>query len=186
MWANIQIRSIYPFFFVLSHSVVSNSVTFWTVGHQAPLFMWFFRQEYWNGSPFSSSRESSRPRDRTWVSCISCIGRQILYLLSYQGKPYPYIQFSSVVSDSLWPHGLQHAKCPWLSPIPKAYSNSCPSSWWCHKPFHPQSSPSLPAFSLSQHQGLFQLVSSSSQVAKVLEFQLQHQSFQWIFRTDFF
>ena len=47
--------------------------------------------------------------------------------------------------------------------------------------------PSSPTFNLSQHQGLFQWVSSSHQVAKVLEFQLQlqHQSFQWIFRTDF-
>ena len=50
---------------------------------------------------------------------------------------------------------------------------------------HPLLSPSPPAFNLSQHQGLFQWVSSSHQVAKVLEFQLQHQSFQWIFRTDF-
>ena len=49
---------------------------------------------------------------------------------------------------------------------------------------HPLSSPS-PAFNLSQHQGLFKWVSSSHQVAKVLEFKLQHQSFQWIFRTDF-
>ena len=49
---------------------------------------------------------------------------------------------------------------------------------------HPLSSPSPPAFDLSQHQGLFQWVSSSHQVAKVLEFQLQHQSFQWTFRTD--
>ena len=46
------------------------------------------------------------------------------------------------------------------------------------------SSPS-PAFNLFQHQGLFQWVSSSHQVAKVLEFQLQHQSFQWTPRTDF-
>ena len=53
------------------------------------------------------------------------------------------------------------------------------------QPSHPLSSPSPPAFSLSQHQGLFQWVSSSHQVAKVLEFQLQHQCFQWIFRTDF-
>ena len=43
-----------------------------------------------------------------------------------------------------------------------------------------------PAFNLSQHQGQFQWVSSSHQVAKVLEFHLQHQSFQWTFRTDFF
>ena len=51
---------------------------------------------------------------------------------------------------------------------------------------YPLSSPSPPTFNLSQHQGLFQWV-SSSQVAKVLELQLQlqHQSFQWIFRTDF-
>ena len=50
---------------------------------------------------------------------------------------------------------------------------------------HPLSSPSPPAFNLSQHQVLFQWVSSSHQVAKVWVFQLQHQSFQWIFRTDF-
>ena len=50
---------------------------------------------------------------------------------------------------------------------------------------HPLSSPSPPAFNLSQHKGLFQWVSSSYQVAKVLDFQLQHQFFQWIFRTDF-
>ena len=53
------------------------------------------------------------------------------------------------------------------------------------QPSHPLSSPSPPAFNLSQHQGLFQWVSSSHQVAEVLEFQLQHHSFQWIFRTDF-
>ena len=53
------------------------------------------------------------------------------------------------------------------------------------QPSHLLSSPSPPTFNLSQHQGLFQWVSSSHQVARVLEFQLQHQSFQWIFRTDF-
>ena len=51
-------------------------------------------------------------------------------------------------------------------------------------PSHPLSSPSPPAFNLSQHQGLFQWVSSSHQVAKVLELPLQHQSFQWTPRTD--
>ena len=51
------------------------------------------------------------------------------------------------------------------------------------QPSHPLSSPSPPAFNLSQHQGLFQWACSSHQVVKVLE--LQHQSFQWIFRTDF-
>ena len=52
------------------------------------------------------------------------------------------------------------------------------------QPSHPLSSPSPPALNLSQHQGLFQWVSSSHQVAKVLELQLQHQSLQWTPRTD--
>ena len=65
----------------------------------------------------------------------------------------------------------------------RACSNSCPSSWWCH-PIISSSvvtfSPCLQSFPAS---GSFKWVSSSHQVAKVLEF--QHQSFQWIFRTDF-
>ena len=52
------------------------------------------------------------------------------------------------------------------------------------QPSHPLSSPSPPAFNLSQYQGLFKWVSFLNQVAKVLEFQLQHQSFQWTPRTD--
>ena len=53
------------------------------------------------------------------------------------------------------------------------------------QPSHSLSLPSPPSLNLSQHQGLFQWVSSSHQVVKVLEFQLQYQSFQWICRTDF-
>ena len=52
-------------------------------------------------------------------------------------------------------------------------------------PSHPLSPPSPPAFSLSQHQGLFRWVSSLHQLVKVLEFQLQHLLFQWKFRVDF-
>ena len=53
------------------------------------------------------------------------------------------------------------------------------------QPFHPLSYPSPSALNLSQHQGLFKWVSSLQKVAKVLELQLQHQSFRWIFRVDF-
>ena len=53
------------------------------------------------------------------------------------------------------------------------------------QPSHPPFFPSPPAFNLSQHKGLFKWVSTSHPVAKVLELQLQHQSFHWIFRTDF-
>ena len=46
---------------------------------------------------------------------------------------YSSVQFShSVVSDSLWPHESQHARPPCPSPTPGVYSNSCPSSRWCH------------------------------------------------------
>ena len=89
------------------------------------------------------------------------------------------------MSNSLWPHGLQHTRPPCPSLTPRVYPNSCPLSQWCHSTI----SSSVILFSrlhLSQHQGLFKWVSSSHQVAKVLGFQLQHQSFQWMFRTDFF
>ena len=85
----------------------------------------------------------------------------------------------SVVSDSLWPHGLQHARPPCPSPTPGVYPNSWPLSR-----SHTLSSPSPPALNPSQHQGLFKWVSSSHQVAKVLEFQLQHQSLELTPRAD--
>ena len=80
---------------------------------------------------------------------------------------------------------LQHIRPPCPSPTPRACSKSCPSSQWYHPTSSSSVEPFSPAFNLSQHQGLFTWVSSLHQVAKVLEFQLQHQSFQWIFRTDF-
>ena len=95
-------------------------------------------------------------------------------------------QFSrSVVSISLRPHGLQPARLPCPSPTPGACSNSCPSPRWRHPAISSSVFPSHPAFNFPQHQGLFQWVSSCHQVAKVLELQLQYQSFQWVFRTDF-
>jgi len=62
------------------------------------------------------------------------------------------VQFSrSVVSYSLWPHGLQHARPPCPSPTPGVHPNPCPLSQWCIQPSHPLSSPSPPALNLSQH-----------------------------------
>ena len=80
-----------------------------------------------------------------------------------------HTQFNSVTQSclTLQPHGLQHTRIPCPSPTPGAYSNSCPLNQWCH-PSHPLSVPFPPARNLSQHQGLFQWVSSSHQVAKVL------------------
>ena len=108
--------------------------------------------------------------------------RQILYCLSHQ---FSSVQFScSVMSDSLQPHESQHARPSCPSPTPRVYSNSCPSYRWCHLTISSSVVASPPAPNPSQHQGLFQWVNSSREVAKVLEFQLQHQSFQWTLRTD--
>ena len=90
-----------------------------------------------------------------------------------------------VGEDSWESLGLQHTRPPCPSPTPRVYSNSCPLSWWCHPTISSSVVPSPPTLNLSQYQGLFKWVSSLHQVAKVLEFQLRHQSFQWIFRTDF-
>ena len=62
-------------------------VTLWTVARQPSLSVAFSRQEYWSGLPFLSLGDSSRPRDRTRVSCISCTGRWILYQLPHLGSP---------------------------------------------------------------------------------------------------
>ena len=86
----------------------------------------------------------------------------------------------SVVSNSLQPHELPHTRLPCFLLSLGVCSHSC-----LIQPSHPLLPPSPPALNLSQHQGLFQWVSSSHQVAKVLELQLQHQSFQWILRVYF-
>ena len=94
---------------------------------------------------------------------------------------------------------VESLSCVWLfvTPWTAAHQASYPSlsPRVCSTPVHwiddasqlshPLSPPSPPGFNLSQHQGLFQWVSSSYQVAKILELQLQHQSFQWIFGDDF-
>ena len=96
------------------------------------------------------------------------------------------VQFSnSVVSNCLWPHGLQHARLPCPSPTPGAYSNSYPSSWWCHPtilssviPFSSclQSFPASGSFPMSQ------FFASGGQRIGV---SASASSLQWILRTDF-
>ena len=90
----------------------------------------------------------------------------------------------SVVSDSLQPHEPQHASLPVHHQLPELTQTHVHWVGVAIQSSHPLSSPSPPAFNLSQHQGLFKWVSSLHQVAKVSEFQLQHQSFPWSPRTD--
>ena len=132
-------------------------------------------------------------RNQPGVSCI--VGRFLTNWATWEAHLYAYlhismhqfssIQFScSVVSDSLRTHESQHTRpcCP--SPTPRVYPTQVHRVGDAIQPSHPLSSPSPPAPNPSQHQGLFQWVNSSHEVAKVLEFQLQHQSFQWTPKTD--
>ena len=79
----------------------------------------------------------------------------------------------TVVSNSLWPNGLQHTS---PSPSPIACSNSCPLNRWCRPIISSSVIPFSSCLRSFQHQSLFKRVSSSHQVAKALEFQLQHKT----------
>ena len=109
-------------------------------------------------------RERQRGRSRV---CITCLEVEECGPRENRGKPSSSVVCSSVqfscstfhVSDSLGTHGLQHARPPCPSPIPGVYSNSWPSSWWCHPtisssviPFssYLQSCPASGSFQMSQ------------------------------------
>ena len=81
-------------------------------------------------------------------------------------------------------HEPQHARPPCASPTPGVHPNPGPLSRWCHPTISSSVIPFSSCLQSFQHQGLFQWVSSSHEVAKGLDFQLQHQSFQWTPRTD--
>ena len=122
-----------------------------------------------------SSTLSSYSNKKSLQTLLTVLAGQLQFLL---------LLFScSVMSNCLRPHGLQHTGLL-CALSPRVCSNSWSVNWWCHLTISSSVVP-FSCLNLSQHQGLFQWVSSSHQVAKALEFQLQHQSFQWIFRTDF-
>ena len=102
---------------------------------------------------------------------------------------WPSVQFSrSVMSNSLRPHGLQHTRLPCPSPTPRAYSNSCPLSQWCHPLISSSVVPFTSCLESFPASGSFPISwvfnPMDRWLAKVLELQLQHQSFQWAPKTD--
>ena len=124
----------------------------------------------------------------TWgfISDICSTCKDTVYTsFIHSNHSFSWVQFSRlVVSDSLQSHELQHARPPCPSPTPGVQPNPCSWSRWCH----PAISSSVVPFSSCPQSfpasGSFQWVSSSHQVAKVLAFQPQHQSFQRTSRTD--
>ena len=107
-------------------------------------------------------RKQNNPRQNFQKLCQKeSVVKQLRFAKkSSNNHKFSSVQFSSsVVSDSLWPHQLQHARLPCLSQTPGVYSNSCLLSWWCHlaisssvTPFSscPQSLPASGSFPMSQ------------------------------------
>ena len=126
----------------------------------------------WVVIPFS--RASSWPRDQTQVFCTA----DGFFTICVTREAWDHsVQFShSVVSDSLRPHGLQHARPPVHHQLPELTQTHVYRVGDAIQPSHPLSSLSSPAFNLSQQKGLFKWIGSSHQLSKVLEYQLQHQS----------
>ena len=116
----------------------------------------------------------------------------ILYLVTFQYYILSYnallsVQFSSVAqSCPILCNPMNHSMpgLPVHHQLPEFTQTHVYRIGDAIQPSHPLSSPSPPAPNPSQHQGLFQWVNSSHEVAKVLEFQLQHQSFQWASKTN--
>ena len=120
------------------------------------------------------------------VSLLQC-WKYLVFIILCQ-LYFILVQFSSVAQSCLTLCDPMNCSTPGLPvhhQLPQFIQTHVHWNSDAIQPSHPLSSPSPPAFNLSQHQGLLKWVSSSHQVAKGLEFQLQHQSFQWIFRTDF-
>ena len=123
------------------------------------------------------------------VCLFSRWGRDITGLLFTLYWPLTWVQFSSVAQLCLTLCDSMDCNTPGFPAHHQLLEPTQTHVHWVRdaiQPSHPLSSPSLPAFNLSQHQDLLQWVSSSHQVAKVLEFQLQHLSFQWMNVQDWF
>ena len=138
---------------------------------------------------FPFSRVSSQPRDQTQVSCIASRFFTSWATIYIQCTHTLYnVQLSSFAQSCPTlcnPMDYSTPGFPVHHQLLELVQTHVHGDGDAIQPSHPLLSPSPPTFNLSQHHGLFQWVSSSHQLAKVLEFQLQHQSFQWIFRTDF-
>ena len=128
----------------------------------------------------SSSGLNLKPQTQCAFCMFMCIH---LSFCSYRTNERSVQFICSVMSDSLRPHESQHARPPCPSPTPRVYSDSCPLIYLVMRTSHLiLCHPLLLLPCFSRHQGLFHWVVSSHLVYKVLE--LQHQSFQWIFKTD--
>ena len=112
------------------------------------------------------------------------VGKQGFYIIYITHVLYSSVQSLSHVRPFVTPMDRSTPGLPVHHQLPESTQTHVHRIGDAIQPSHPLSSPSPSAFNLSQYQGLFQWVSSSNQVAKLLAFQLKRHSFQWTFRTD--
>ena len=184
-----------------SFSCVPCFVTIWAVAHQAPLFMGLSRQEYWSGFSFPPPRDLPDFRALTHISCGSCIADRF-FTTEPPRKPFKLLVDSCFCIIFKWPGAyialqfscVQLFATPWTA-AHQAYLSITNSQSLLKLMSNESVMPSnhlilcrplllMPSIFPSE-KGLFKGVSSLHQVAKVLELQLQQQSFQWIFKTNF-
>ena len=144
---------------MLSHAVMSNSfATLWTLAHQAPLSMGFYRHKYWRGLPYSPPGHLPDPQTKP-ISLLSSTlaGRFFTTSATWETQTWSSVQFNhSVMSDSLRLHEYSTPGLPVHHQLLEFTQTHVHQVSDAIQPSHPLSSPSPPAPNPSQHQGLFQ------------------------------
>ena len=180
VWDEYNCAAVWAFFGIAFLWVWNENWLFQSCGHcLAFQICWHIECSTFTASSF-----------RIWNNSTGTPAHPLAFIIVM--LPKAHLISHSRMSDSRW-----EITPLWLSGLWRSFLYSY-SVYSCHlflissasvsdtiQPSHPLSSPSPPLFNLSQHQCLFQWVSSSYHVAKVLEFQLHHQSFQWIFKDWF-
>ena len=139
--------------------VVSNSATPWTVARQAPLSMGFSQQEYSSGLPISPPEDHPNVGIKPGSTCVSCVAGR-LFTTEPPGKPLKQrsVQFSSAAQSCpalCNPTNRSAPALPVHHQLPEFTQTHVHRVGDAIQPSHPLSSPSLPTFNLSQHQGFF-------------------------------
>ena len=172
---------IYTYIYIWKWKLLSHVQLFatpWTVAYQAPLTMEFSRQEYWSRLPCPPPEIF--PVQRMNPCFPHCRQTIVWSTLESTTNMLLMFQLCLTLCDPIDCSTPGFPVLYYLLEFAQTHVH-----WFgdASQPSHPLPSPSPPALNLSQHQGLFQWLGSLNQVAKVLE--LQHQSFQWIFKVDF-
>ena len=166
----MQVKSVIPpfkenelSFWVPGVLCQHSEVVLWKLLSIQMTFWWIFLGGKWNPCPIPLS---------SW-------DRPLLSFLYGPTLQLSSVQFShSVMSDSLRPHGLQHARPPCPSPTPGVYPNSCPLNWWCHPTISSSVTPFSSRLQSFPESGSFQTLYPYMTTGKTIH-SFDHTNFCW-------